>query len=210
MEAVLPRAASRVRRLDMRVAMGILLMLVAIVGGASVLKGAQSRSPVIVADKVVNPGQVIATDDLRIADVALEGHVESIAASQLSGIVGKVAAEPLYPGKLLTSRSFAIGPPVPPGYVSMSIALKPERAASGNLRSGDHVGIVYTRNPGRPDASSTLLFDEVNVVSVTSRTGGEGHLLLVTLQLRPEEARALAEARNSGEIDLMLLAGESS
>lgn len=210
MEAVLPRAAFKVRRLDMRVAMGILLMFVAIIGGASVLKGAQTRIPVIVAAKALEPGQVISVDDLRVADVALEGHVESIGASELSRIVGKVAAESFYPGKLLTSRSISSGPPVPPGYVSMSIALKPERAIGENVRSGDRVGIVFTRNPGRPDASSTLLFNELPVVSVISRTGGEGQLLIVTLQLRPEEARALAEARNSGEIDLLLLSGASS
>jgi Flp pilus assembly protein CpaB len=210
MQAVLPRAAFRIRRLEMRAAIGILLMFVAIVGGGSVLKAAQSRTPVVVAAEALEPGQVITIEDLRVTDVALEGHVESITGSEISRIVGKIAAEPLYPGKLLTSRSISSGPPMPAGYVSMSIALKPERAIGGNLRSGDHVGIVFTRNPGRPDASSTLLFNEVPVVSTTSRTGGEGELLIVTLQLRPEEARALAEARNSGEIDLLLLSGGSS
>lgn len=210
MDAALPRAAMRMRRIDMRVAVAILLMLSATVGGASVLKGARSRTPVVVAAKSVQPGQVISSDALRVADVALEGHIESISASGLSGIVGKVAAEPLYPGKLLTSRSLSSGPPIPAGYVSMSIALKPERAAGENLRAGDQVAIVYTRNPSRPDASATLLFGRVPVVSVVSRTGGEGHLLIVSLQLRPEEARALAEARNSGEIDLLLLSGPGS
>jgi len=33
-EAVLPRAHSRLRRIDLRVAVGLLLMLVAVVGGA--------------------------------------------------------------------------------------------------------------------------------------------------------------------------------
>jgi Flp pilus assembly protein CpaB len=209
MDAVLPRTAAKIRRVDMRVAMGILLMFAAIVGGATLLKGAQSRTPVIVAARAVEPGDVITSEDLRVADVALEGHVESISAAEISRVTGKIAAEPLYSGKMLTSRSVAAGPPVPAGYVAMAIALNPEKAIGGSLGSGNRVALVATRNPGRPDASSVLLFDDVPVVSVSSRTGGEGQLVIVTLQLRPEDARALAEARNSGEIDLLLLSGES-
>lgn len=209
MEAALPRTAAKIRRLDMRVAMGILLMFAAIVGGATVLKGAKSRIPVIVAAAEVQPGDVISSRDLRVVDVALEGNIESIGASEISRVVGKVAAEPLYAGKMITARSFSAGPPVPAGYVTMALALKPEKASGGSVRSGNRVAIVATRNPGRPDASSVLLFNDVPVVAVSSRTGGEGQLVIVTLQLRPEEARAVAEARNSGEIDLLLLSGES-
>jgi Flp pilus assembly protein CpaB len=191
----------------MRVAIGVLLMVAAILGGASVLRGATARSAVIIAARAVEPGSVIVAKDLRVEEVALSGGVESIAASSMSGLVGRVAAEPLYPGKLLTTRSISSGPPVPAGYVAMSIALKPERAVGGTLRSGDRVAVVATSNAGRPDAASVLLFQKIPIVAVSTRSGGEGNLVIVTLQVRPEEARALAQARNSGEIDLLLLSG---
>lgn len=207
MQVTLPRAAAQVRRIDMRVAVSLLLLIAGTLGVASVLKTATARSAVLVAARAVEPGSVIVAKDLKVEEVSLSGGVVSIAASSMSGLIGKVAAEPLYPGKLLTDRSISSGPPVPVGYVAMSIALKPERAVGGTLRSGDRVGIVATSNAGRPDAASVLLFQKIPVVAISTRSGGEGNLVIVTLQVRPEEARALAQARNSGELDLLLLSG---
>lgn len=209
MDATLGRVGVRAKKIDMRVAIGLLLMIAAILGGLSVLKSARSRVPVIVAAADVQPGEVITARDLRVSEVALSGSVEAVPASSMSTVVGKVAAEPLYDGKLLTRRALSSGPPVPPGYVAMSLSLRPERAAAGALRPGDQVMVVATRNPQRPDTSSTILFTKVPVVAAHHRSGGEGQIVIVTLRLRPEEARALAEARAAGEIDLLLLSGDS-
>lgn len=137
----------------MRVAIGLLLMIAAILGGASVLKSARLRVPVVVAATEVQPGDVITAKDLRVAEVALAGEVEAIPAGDLQTVIGQVAAEPLYAGKLLTRRAVSSGAPVPSGYVAMSLALRPERAVGGSLRAGDNVLVVATTNPGRPDAS---------------------------------------------------------
>ncbi len=56
-EALLPRAHVRLRRVDLRVAVGVLLMLVAVFGGASLIKSAQARTPVLVAARAVQPGE---------------------------------------------------------------------------------------------------------------------------------------------------------
>lgn len=209
-EALLPRAHVRLRRLDLRVVVGLLLMLVAVFGGASLIRAAQKRTPVLVAAKSVQPGEVVTAADVRVVELAISGGVAYVPASMQSEIVGHVAAEPLSEGKLLAPTSVSQGPPLPAGMVAMSLALKPEHAASGTLRSGDHVAVLASTAPGRGDPQTTILLPDVPVLAVTEGDSGDGAGLLVTLRLRLEEARALAEARAAGSVDLVLLPGSGS
>lgn len=209
-EAVLPRAHSRLRRIDLRVAVGLLLMLVAVVGGASLIKSAQARVPALVAAAAVEPGEVIEATDLRVAEVSLTGGVAYLPAAMQSSIVGQVAIEPLWEGKLLGPGSVSASPPLPAGTVAMSLLLKPDRAAGGGIRAGDRVAVIASTAPGRGEQRTTILFPSVTVLSVSHASAEEGGGVLVTLRLRLEEARAIAEARAAGEIDLVLLAGSGS
>jgi len=59
-------------------------------------------------------------------------------------------------------------------------------------------------------SATTILLTEVPVLSVRQASTAEGAGLLVTLTLRLEEARAVAEARASGSVDLALLPGGTS
>lgn len=209
-EAVLPRAHSRLRRLDLRVAVGLLLMIVAVVGGASLIKSAQARIPVLVAAGAVEPGAVVEASHLRVVEASLAGGIAYLPASMQDSIVGRVATEPLWEGKLLTPNSVSDAPPLPPGTVAMSLQLKPDRAAAGSVRAGDQVAVIASRAPGRGDPQTTILFPSVAVLAVSRAAPEEGGGVLVTLRLRLEEARALAEARTAGEIDLVLLSGGGS
>jgi Flp pilus assembly protein CpaB len=193
--------------MDLRVILGLVLMLAALLGGASVIRHARQRVPVLAAAATVQPGQVISDKDLRVIEFSPEPGVATVSASERASLVGKVAAEPLYPGKLLTARSITSGPPVPAGYVAMSLAAKSERAVAGGLRSGDRVAIVATSRPGQPDARSLLLFPDLRVLSVVTGSGAESDRVIVTVMVRPEEARMLAEARHGGEVDFLLLPG---
>lgn len=209
-EAVLPRAHSRLRRIDLRVAVGLLLMLVAVVGGAGLIKAAQARIPVLVAAGAVEPGEVITATDLRVAEVSLAGGVAHLPAEMESSLVGRVATEPWWEGKLLGPGSAAESPPLPAGSVAMSLLLKPDRAAGGGIRAGDQVAVIASQGGGREEARTTILLAQVPVLSVSRAPAEEGGGVLVTLRLRLEEARMLAQARAAGEIDLVLLSGASS
>jgi len=209
-EALLPRAHARVRKLDLRVAVGLLLMMVAVVGGASLIKSAQARIPVLVAAGTVEPGQVIEASDIRVVEASLAGGIAHLPASLQDSIVGRVATEPLWEGKLLSPNSVSDAPPLSPGTVAMSLQLKPDRAAAASVRAGDQVAVIASRAPGRGNSQTTILFPAVAVLAVSHAAPEEGGGVLVTLRLRLEEARALAEARTAGEIDLVLLAGGTS
>ena len=209
-ESLLPRAHVRLRRIDLRVAVGVLLMLVAVFGGASLIRTAQARTPVLIAAGSVQPGEVIEAGDVRIAELSLSGGVAYLPASMRSQIVGRVAAEPLWDGKVLGPNSLSQSPPLPAGTVAMSLMLKPEAAVAGGIRPGDNVAVITSTAPGRGAQQTTILFTSVPVLAVTRAEIEDGGGVVVTLRLRLEEARALAAARAAGTVDLVLLAGATS
>jgi Flp pilus assembly protein CpaB len=214
MQAVeaIPRAHARLRRVDLRVAVGLLLMLVAVVGGSSLIRNAQARTPALVATGTVQPGEVIEAGDVRVVEISLPAGIAYVRASARDSVVGRVAAEPLWAGKVIGAGSVSDAPPLAPGMVAFSLLLPQEAAVSGDVRAGDRVAILSSPpsdQAARPDSRSptTILFTEVTVLSVRQASSAEGEGLLVTLSLRLEEARALAEARAMGRVDLALLSG---
>lgn len=208
-ETFVPRTALRLGRLDLRMVTGLLLTVFAIAGGISVINKAQARIPVVVAAKSVEPGVVISSSDLKVAHISTDGGVAYLSAAELARLTGSIATEPLWPGKIIGPRSITRTSHVPPGYVAMSLSLKPAQAADGKIRSGDQVAVISADPPDRPDAKTTILFSRVSVLSVRSIEGSEGTGVIVALQLRLEEARVLSEAKASGTIDLVLLSRES-
>jgi Flp pilus assembly protein CpaB len=211
----IPRAHSRLRRLDLRVAVGLLLMLVAVLGGASLIRSAQARTPVLVAIGTVQPGEVIEASDLRLVEVSLPAGIAYLPASMEGEVVGRVAAEPLWEGKILAPGSVSDAPPLAPGMVAITVLLPQESAVGGSIRAGDRVAVLSSPGAneagvGRQKSATTILFTEVPVLSVRQVSTAEGEGLLVTLTLRLEEARALAQARNSGRVDLALVSGGTS
>jgi Flp pilus assembly protein CpaB len=214
-EALVAGAHSRLRRLDLRVAVGLLLMLVAVLGGASLIRSAQERIPVLVAAGSVQPGEVIGPSDLRVVEMSVPAGVAYLSASAEGQIEGRVAAEPLWDGKVLGPGSVAEAPPVAAGMVAITLLLPPESALGGDIRSGDRVAVLSS--PGvdeaggnQQEAATTILLPDVPVLSVRDASTSEGEGVFVTVTLRLEEARAIAEARASGRVDLALLPGGTS
>lgn len=214
-EALVAGAHSRLRRLDLRVAVGLLLMLVAVLGGASLIRSAQDRTPVLVAAGSVQPGEVIGPSDLRVVEMSVPAGVAYLSASAEGQIEGQVAAEPLWDGKVLGPGSVAEAPPLAAGMVAITLLLPPEAAVGGDVRSGDRVAVLSS--PGvdeaggnQQKAATTILLPDVPVLSVRDASTSEGEGFFVTLTLRLDEARAVAEARASGRVDLALLPGATS
>src|SRR6266545_359333 len=214
MQAVeaIPRAHANFRRLDLRVVTGLLLMLVAVIGGSSLIRNAQARTPALVAAATVQPGEVIKASDLRVVELSVPAGIAYLPASARNDIVGRVAAERLWAGKVLGPGSVSQAPPLAPGMVAFSLLLPQEAAVAGDIRAGDRVAVLASPpsdQTAKPDSRSatTILFTEVPVLSVRQASSAEGEGLLVTLSLRLEEARALAEARATGRMDLALLSG---
>src|SRR6266540_6073172 len=179
---VVPQTAARVRRIDLRVLLGLALLLAGVLGTLAIVQQAGQRTPVLVMAHSVQAGQVIGADDVRVAELGTAPGVATLWAGERARVVGRRAAVPLEPGQVLGPAVVADGPALAAGLVAMSLALAPEHAAAGQLRAGDRVAVVASGKPEETsgDVGSGVLLSPVQVLSVLPQGdgGGEGKLLV--------------------------------
>jgi Flp pilus assembly protein CpaB len=196
------------RRIDLRVLVGLALLLAGVLGTLAIIQQAGQRIPVLVMAHSVQAGQVIGADDVRVAELGTAPGVATLGARERARVVGRRAAVPLERGQVLGPAVVADGPALSPGQVAMSLAVAPEHAAAGQLRAGDQVAVVASGEPDQPsgEVGSGVLLSPVQVLSVLPQgtEGGGGGKLLVSLAVRPSQAGLLARAAQ-GTVDLVLL-----
>jgi Flp pilus assembly protein CpaB len=205
---VAPRSAGRLRRLDLRVVIGLALLLAGVVGTVGAVQRAGQRTPVLVMARDVPAGQVISAQDLRVTELGLAPGVAALGVEDRGRVAGQVASVPLAAGQVLGPTAVAEAPPLAAGQVLMSVAMAPEHAAAGTLRAGDQVAVVASNPPDQPTAGrAEVVLSPVPVLAVRSPTeeaDGEGKLL-VSLAIPEEQAPVLAQAAH-GTLDLVVLA----
>jgi len=205
---VVPQAAAHARRIDLRVLIGLALLLAGVLGTLAIVQQAGQRTPVLVMARSVQAGQVISAADVRVAELGTAPGVATLGAGDRARVVGRRAAVPLEAGQVLGPAVVADGPALGAGQVAMSLALAPEHAAAGQLRAGDQVAVVAS---GKPDdasigVASGVLLSPVRVLSVLPQgdDASADRKLLVSVAVRPEQAALLAKAAQ-GTLDLVLL-----
>lgn len=207
----LPRAIARSRRIDMRVVVGLLLFSVGILATSGIIRQAQERTPVLIAARSLEPGHTIEKSDLRVAEIGLSSRIASLSANELEAVEGSVLIAPLEAGQVMTPGAVAAGPALSAGQVAISVGVAPQHAAGGSLRSRDRVQLLATEDPDRPTARTSLLLSDVEVITVYQEQGPAADpLLTVTLAVSSDDATAVAQAANSGVLDLALLPTEES
>jgi len=202
-----PRSAARLRRFDLRVVIGLALLLAGVVGTVGMVQRAGQRTPVLVMARDVPAGQVIGELDVRVAELGLAPGVAALGIRDRGRVVGQVAGVPLAAGQVLGPAAVAAAPPLAAGQVLMSVAVAAEHAVSGSLRAGDRVAVVASSAPDQPSTRAEVLLSPVPVIAVLAPdpdAGGDGKLL-VSLAVPQEQAPALAQATH-GTVDLVLLA----
>jgi len=205
----LPRAIARSRRIDMRVVVGLLLFSVGILATSGIIRQAQERTPVLVAARSLEPGHTIEQGDLRVAEIGLGPGIATLSANELESVEGGVLRAPLEPGQLMTPGAVAAGPALSVGQVAISVGVAPQHAAGGSLRSGDRVQLLATEDPDQPTARTSRLLSAVEVIAVHQEQGPAADpILTVTLAISSDDATAVAQAANSGVLDLALLPAE--
>jgi Flp pilus assembly protein CpaB len=201
-----PRSTARLRRIDLRVVIGLALLLAGVLGTVAVVQRAGQRVPVLVMARDVPAGQVVGDQDVRAAELGLAPGVATLGVSDRARVVGRVASSALAAGQVLTPAAVGGGPALGPGRVAMSVAVAPAHAAAGLVRAGDRVAVVASGTVDQPDVRAGVVLSSVPVLSVLTPpqdAGGEGRLL-VSMAVTLEEAPLLARAAQ-GTIDLVLL-----
>jgi hypothetical protein len=80
-----PQAAARLRRIDLRVVIGLALLLVGVAGTLGIVQQAGARTPVLVMARDVPAGRVIGEQDVRVAELGLAPGVASLGVGERPG-----------------------------------------------------------------------------------------------------------------------------
>jgi Flp pilus assembly protein CpaB len=146
---------------------GVILAVCAAVGSFVFLSRAQQaatgtsvpRVSVVVAAKTIIARQPIATEDLAMRDVPIDGTNAQGTFTAVDQVVGRVAGVTILQGQLVTSNLFtfsagtaavailepdeSIGPDSP-AWRAVSISVPDDRAVGGVLSAGEHIDVFVT------------------------------------------------------------------
>ncbi len=215
------RALRRPRRADPRALIGIFLTLAALAASVAFWVGASDARPVVVATRDLPAGSTLRSSDLTLAYVRMDDALFAAALSSdmLSSLVGRQLGEPVHAQQVLARAQVADRVGLAPNQVAMTIPAKPDNAVDGRLRPGDTVQVVVTlTDKARNEAHTRVVLDKGQIyqvgreqsvgstsVSSDSEASPRGAIASLTLIVTADQARQLAEARRTGDLDVLLL-----
>jgi Flp pilus assembly protein CpaB len=214
------RAVRRPRRADPRALVGVFLTLAALAGSVAFWVGASDTRPVLVATRDLPAGATLHSSDLSVAYVHMDDSLyrAAVPGDALGSLVGRQLGEPVHAQQLLARAQVADLLGLAPDQVAMTIPAKPDSAVGGRLRPGDSVQVLLTVvDKGKGEARARLVLDRARVFevgreqsfgssSVVDNDGApRGAIATVTLAVSADQARQLAEARRTGDLDVILL-----
>jgi Flp pilus assembly protein CpaB len=211
----------RPRRADPRALVGICLTLAALAGSIAFWVSASDARPVVVATRDLPAGTVLRSTDLSIAYVRMDDALfrAALPSDMLGSLVGRQLAEPMHAQQVLARGQVTDRTGLAPDQVAMTIPAHPDSAVDGRLQPGDTVQVLVTVvDKARAEAHTRQVLERAQVYSVgheqsfgstspivDSDSRSRGSITSVTVAVTAEQARQLAEARRSGELDVLLL-----
>ncbi|MDZ4367700.1 MAG: Flp pilus assembly protein CpaB [Afipia sp.] len=182
---------------------------------------------VLVARGDIGLGQQITADDLQWqswpASTASSSFIRrSDRADAMTQLVGSIARSPMLTGepirdtKLVKSNgSGFMAAILPRGMRAVSTEISPETGAGGFILPNDRVDVILSRRRKNPDGAgadivnSTAILSDVRVLAIDQTVEEKGGQKVVvgktaTLELKPRQTEALAQARQSGTLSLAL------
>jgi Flp pilus assembly protein CpaB len=216
------RALRRPRRADPRALIGVCVTLAALAGSVAFWVSSSDARPVLVATRDLPVGTTLRASDLTVAYVRMDDSLyrAALPADMLETLVGRQLGEPIHAQQVLARAQVADKAGLSADQVAMTIPARPESAVDGRLRPGDTVQVLVTViDKTRNEAHTRPILDRAQVFEVgrdqsfgsSSSTTTEtdslarGSMSSVTLAITAEQARQLAEARRTGELDVLLL-----
>jgi Flp pilus assembly protein CpaB len=217
------RALRRPRRADPRAIVGVFLTLAALAGSVAFWVSTTDAKPILIAARDLPAGATLTAADLGIAYIRADDAVyrAALPSDMLDSLIGRQLGEPMHAQQVLARAQLADQFGLAPDQVAITIPAKPDSAVDGRLRAGDAVQILVTvTDKARNEAHTREVLDRAQVyevgrdVSLTSSTStstsdgvdsARGTIASVTLAVGIEQARQLAEARRTGDLDILLL-----
>jgi Flp pilus assembly protein CpaB len=216
------RVVRRPRRADPRAIVGIVLTLAALAGSVAFWVSATDARPVLIATHDLPAGATLSTADLGVAYVRVDDAVyrAAVPADSLGTLVGRQLGEPIHAQQMLARAQIADQLGLAPDQVAITVPARPDSAVDGKLRPGDAVQVLVTvADKTRNEAHARQVLERAQVFDVgrdvslsssgtsssDSTNSVRGAITSITLAVTAEQARQLAEARRTGELDIVLL-----
>lgn len=215
------RALRRPRRADPRALIGVFLTLAALAGSVAFWVSVSDARPVLVATHDLPAGATLAASDLSVAYVRMDDELyrAALPSDTLDSLVGRQIGEPMHAQQVLARAQLAEQLGLAPDQVAITIPARPESAVDGRLHPGDTVQVLVTvADKTRNEAHARQVLEHARVFEVghdpplassslasDAAQTSRGPITSVTLAVTPDQARQLAEARRSGELDVLLL-----
>jgi pilus assembly protein CpaB len=181
-----------------------------------------AMTEVLVASRPVATGQMVEASDLRWqpwpVDALPKDGMRRMANGLAPAFEPAPALHPIAAGEPVTDAKLArpgqggvMAALIAPGKRAVAIAVRDESAAGGFIQPLDRVDVLWTqRSGGAAKSGARTLLRGAKVLAIGkalgSRDSASGDGRIATLELTPEQARIVADARAGGEISLALLA----
>jgi Flp pilus assembly protein CpaB len=215
------RALRRPKRADPRALIGVFLTVAALAALVAFWVGASDARPVVVATRDLPAGSTLRHSDLTLAYVRMDDalYAAALSSDMLSSLVGRQLGEPVHAQQVLARAQVADRVGLSPNQVAITIPARPDNAVDGRLRPGDTVQVFVTVvDKARNEAHTRVVLDKAQIYQVgreqsigsssvtsDSEAAPRGAIASLTLVVSADQARQLAEARRTGELDVLLL-----
>jgi Flp pilus assembly protein CpaB len=217
-----PRALRRPRRADPRALVGVFLTLAALGGSVAFWVGSSETRAVLIATHDLPAGATLRRADLGVAYLKMDDaiYAASVPDDMLEALEGRQLGEPVHAQQVLARAQVSNRLGLAADQVAITIPARPESAVDGRLRPGDSVQVPVTAiDKARNQAHTRQVLERAQVFEVgreqsigSSSLGSDttdgmprGAITSVTLAVSGDAARQLAEARRTGELDVLLL-----
>lgn len=157
-----PRRIATPRWLDLRLVLGVLLVLASVLIGAEVVSHASTTYPAVAATRDLAAGTVVTRDDLRLAQVQLPGHGRGVYLRSLDDALGKRLQHAVTRGELIPSAAVARV------RAQTTLTVPLAAGAAPDLHSGQRIEVWVST----ASCASVVLLADVTVQAVHADTGG--------------------------------------
>jgi hypothetical protein len=157
-----PRRIATPTWFDLRLVLGVVLVLGSVLIGARIVSNARHTYPTVALRRDLAAGTVLTAHDVEVAQVQLPDRGAGVYLPKLADAVGKQLNRAVGAGELLPAD--AVAKPVPQTTITVSLA----GGAAPDLRKGQRIELwVSTKT-----CSSLVVLPDVTVQAVRADTGG--------------------------------------
>lgn len=203
----------------------VFVLALALAGGAAWFANRWVQMQVQPASAEGNPMSsiIVAAQTIPLGQKIVDAHLESApwpadrvpddASTEMDEIKGRVAAQTIYQGEPILKQKIAehgvgstLSALISRNKRAVTVRVNDVVGVAGFVLPGNTVDVLASGDERRGEPTKTVL-QNVKVLAVDQTTGNKDEptvVRAVTLELTPEEAEELVEARTEGEIQLTL------